>query len=631
MSDSNKKFLWICYDSSCGDPGKGENVLSFMSPGEENRVKNQWAAEIISAREKAYDVKDAAVGLYLAIIGNIGVVRSEVGKTLRESLKNSFGVSRWWFHKISQKYCEGDPSFDYIIQILLIDKLIDKFGYDHIKIIGSSNEVVKVLSSKYHVVDYKTKEAKTLLVSSIKALFRRVKLFFRNIHEVSFLKGKYVFKGSAKILLSNFWDWSVKYNGATGKFYDKYYKNLPHKLEEHKASFCWLLWFDSRYQEGLKKRPLKEAYEPLKRSSNFILLQSFLGICDVLACFLDFSVYFIFRKWNKRLAFRKVFNLNGFDFYAVFEILFVEGFLDGSIPNYELICLSHKRVAEKLKPNKVLSFLEFFPFSRAVNAGIKSGNKETVLYDMQHASYSREKVFGMCEANLEVRNNEDGCAIPKPDYYFAMGELGKEIFIQNGYKEEAVLLTGSARYDDLACEQIEEIKPISKIKNILIAASLHIEKEINMIEAVFEAFKDVPDINITVRPHPFADISKHEKFNSFKNKINVSKEISLEEDLELADVVIFSYSTVGEEAFVRGKIVWHWVSYEYDASVFRDIGIVAKFHDINSLLNLYEKCVEYPKVNTPTVEDRKFVNRKCFYSGDSLPSENIARILSSTN
>lgn len=627
MDLKEKKVLYVCWDDLGLIKNKDYVILSFLSPSKEAAVKGRSQLKVISAREKAVNSKQEAIAIYLDLVGKVGVVKSEDGCTFREDLKNDFGLSRWWLHRISLRYCEGDPIFNYIIQVLIIDKVYKENNCSAIQLFKAPYEITETLRSKYDVLALNSKRKKEFFDYKLRPVLRRIKYCFEYICDVFYLKAITNNKVKADLYFSSFWGVALSEDKKSGRLYDKYYKAIPDSLSGFGVSYGWLVWFDHKYDQKNKKLKIGELVSSLKRHSNVVVAQVFLKAKDVILCFMDISPFMKFLKWQKNLKFKSVFLYNGYDLYPLFKLFFYENFLDGSISCYELVGLAHKRFAEEYKPNKVLSFLEFFPYARAVNKGIKSGCSQSILYAMQHASYSREKTFGMINADLELRNNDDGCQIPRPDYFFAMGELGKELFVENGFKPDEIFLTGSARYDKTAIMEIDECKRDFKAKNILIAASLDIEKEIDMIEAVFEVFRNIDCVNIKVRSHPLSDVTCHKKFKDFDGRVLVSKGTTLELDLDEADVVIFSYSTVGEEAYVMGIPAWHWVSYEYDASVFRDVGLVDSFYDVDSLKCLYESFVSDPGKHIPSVENRKIVKKKCFTCSDKLPSELIAEKL----
>jgi hypothetical protein len=206
-----------------------------------------------------------------------------------------------------------------------------------------------------------------------------------------------------------------------------------------------------------------------------------------------------------------------------------------------------------------------------------------------------------------------------------MGKLGQEILIEDGFSADKVMLTGSARYDNAMtidpCSARPE-RPSNGKYRILITTSVSIAEEVQMVDVVHCAFKDYKDVDICLRPHPFGRIQDMPEFQKYSSRVALSQESTLEEDLAWADIVVFSYSTVGEEAFIRGIPAWHWVSYGYDASVFRDIGIVPFFSSVISLRELYEKYRQEPGKFMPSSADRKAVKEFCFTS-NGLPSDNI--------
>ena len=298
--------------------------------------------------------------------------------------------------------------------------------------------------------------------------------------------------------------------------------------------------------------------------------------------------------------------------------------MSSPIPQHVLIEKAWSNALELHKPEFVLTFLEMFPYSRALYAGAKKGNAKPILAAMQHASYSREKTFARYDPEIEFCGKPDGCAIPAPDYLFAMGHLGKEIFQECGFKPEKVYLTGSARYDYIGKETNRMMMGEKKTSyNVLMVASLDRDIEIDMIEAACCAAEGLPDIQLLLRNHPFLRTDNHPFYKPLKERIRITTG-TLDEDLDNADLVLFSYSTVAEEAFIKGIPVWQWCSATFNGSVFRDIEVVPRFSTVENLREGFMKFRNEPGLFAPDHDTCNDVLKRCFYKGDGKASERIA-------
>ena len=292
----------------------------------------------------------------------------------------------------------------------------------------------------------------------------------------------------------------------------------------------------------------------------------------------------------------------------------------------ELVYIATERAFHKYKPKKSISFLELFIYSRAFYTGGRLGFPNTIHYTIQHASYSREKTFVLLDPQLEYSGCPDNLPIPRPDYIFTMGELGKEIFMESGFPEERLYSTGSPRYEHIKGNCISNSNRTSNVTNILIVTALDINLEIEMVEAVYFASLDLPQIKLRLRSHPFAKMNSHPDFHNYADRIQLTNG-TLEEDLKTADLIIFSYSTVAEEALIQGIPVWQWRPITYNGSVFRDLGCIPSFYSVSDLRKSLKEFVSNKYSFIPGIETRSFILKKCFYDANGSVSEKIANIL----
>ena len=263
--------------------------------------------------------------------------------------------------------------------------------------------------------------------------------------------------------------------------------------------------------------------------------------------------------------------------------------------------------------------------SRAFYHGGRFGNSKVIHCTMQHASYSRGKMFLVVDPEREYCGKPDGYPIPTPDYIFAMGELGRKIFLENGFPPDRIFLTGSSRYDNIKelTEKRDE-KIVNRSLKILLVPTLNNPSlEFEMIQAVSLAATGLGKLKLYIRSHPFARIEDHPDFKPYRHLIT-STCGTLDEDLEMADLVIFTYSTVAEEALLRSIPVYQWLSTGFNGSVFSDIKGIPNFSTVRSLQESLIKFSEKPDSFKPTEEQKKSVARKCFYKTDGQASQRIA-------
>ena len=635
MTTSDKeKMLWVCWEKPDALPDHEDIVLSFLKPSVEAEWMGKNPDHFISARSRVAGVKQRALDIYINVVSKVGTV-SLNGLTLRRALRDEKGVSPWWFHKVACKDCESDPTFNDIVQILTIAHIAREHHCTRLMICGGSYEIAEILQTRFAVSAVKCKK-QIPFVFYVFSLLKRLKFAIKFLYEWAWLKQCVrIPQKHVDIFFSGFWDWSVKENatlsrvGSLGnKLEDRYFKTVPEKLQERGVRIGWLVWFYNNFEPGKPRRSVYKVARPLKRHPEIIVAQCFLNLGEVFYSLIRFKPFFIFFRYARSRTFKEIFREDGFNFYALFKKGLYGGFLDGTIPYHELVCLAHEKAARQYQPKKVVTFLNFFPYARAVCAGVKQGCPESVIYDMQHASYSWEDTIGRLDARREFEGFPDRYAIPHADYMCVMGEWGREIFKKGGFPDDRLLLTGSCRYDEVSLIDVNATRSQELKKNVLMIAPLDKKLALEMIDAVHKAFfEEFPDVTLSLRPHPFSDLRRCRGFRFYKDSVQYISGTSLDQDLAQSDIVIFSYSTVAQEAFLRGIPVWQWISAGYNASVFRDINIIPTFSSVKDLISLYKRFRESPEAFMPTVEQRQLIKERCFYAGEGLPSDNIVEVL----
>lgn len=619
--------LWICWKLPTKLLREKTNVLSFLLPSQEATIEGAAEFEqFFSGRILSREIKEHARQTYVQIVADIGIASDEKGRTFRQQLTNGQGESRWWYHKVSEKNCEDHPTFDQIIQVFTIAECLRRVQANKIVLWGCPSELAEVLKKSFAVKENVKPAPSKGRRSIAQALLARLKFGMKTIYQILIVRTvRRDPLQCADIVLSGFWDWSIRKDSA-GVLEDRYFKNLPTALAKEGIDVSWMVWLDHRYGVDSASKTTAQALAPLKNDGRVFIGQSFLKIKDVLGVLFDPKPFAVYRSFLKRRSFRQAFQKDGIDFFPLFESYLAEGFLGQGIPRLELISLAHQRFASKFKPQIFLSFLDLFLYARAVNSGIRLGHSGTVRLDMQHASCSREKIFYVIHPLIEQQGQPDSLMMPQPDRIYAMGRLGKDIFESDGFAASQVIATGSVRYDSLPLSSSKSFPAKKERWNILIVTGMDAEKEIEMIDGVAAAAKQFSNFNVVLRFHPFSDIRKHPQFFNYQDQIRCSSGTSLAQDLDQADVVIFSYSTVGEESLLRGKAVWQWVSAGYNASVFRDLPIVPQFSSVLELKRLLKSFFEEPWKFVPQEDHQRLVAEQCFYADPSArPSERIAK------
>ena len=587
--------LWVCWREANLAPDPGDCILTFLLPSIEQKLKLRHPGEVLFGREASLAVRKEARRAYLLIAARLAAVPVAEGKTLRQLLASPGQSSRWWYHRVSFKDCEVDPTFDRVIALFTIIKVAEERGIGDLVLVGGPPEFRAVLEQSLRVRAL-SESSNGFVYLCVRSLASRLAFGLKTAYEC-WLARRHPAPEKFEVAFSGFWDWSVG---------TRYFGELPQAIQSGTdLSAGWLAWLD------------KHAVLPHQQPRPIFLLQSELQPWDLLTSLLNFKPLIALMRIWRRDEFRRGFEVNRLNFFPFFKSALVAGVLDSSIPYGDLVAAATERACRRLRPSVTFSFLEHFPYARAHYEGVKRAGLGTVNYTIQHASYCSEKTFLFLDPELEFRGKEDGCAVPHPHSVLAMGPFPRDLFLECGYDEGRVIVTGSPRYDRISAGDLPE-KPVAtgnKEVSLLLVGGLAVDPDLEMIDAACEVAKSIPELSIWFRKHPLSPIKQ--------DRVRITH-AGLDEDLSSADIILFTYSTVAEEAFLRGRPVWQWLPQGFNASALSEIVPIPRFGSVESLRESILDFRSNPAKYVPDEEARNLVLSRLFYSADGQAAIRIA-------
>jgi hypothetical protein len=436
--------------------------------------------------------------------------------------------------------------------------------------------------------------------------------------------------GPFEVAFSGSWDWSVAWDDQSHSLADRYFKALPEELRRRGVARGWLAWFAPQEDPRKQGRPLRTVLAPLSNTPDVVLLPAFLTPGEFLQAAGDLGPLVTFLAIRRQPAFKARFQHGGFDFYPLFGEVLLYGFLNSSLPWHVLVARATARATRRYRPRVTVSFLEHFPYARAHHEGVRRAGTCTRRLVVQHASYNHDKTFLFLDPLREFQGRPDGCPVPCPDYVCAMGSLGQELFAECGYLQEWVFLTGGTRYDYIkeptAAPGRTRKKRVGEGLRLLLVPGLDVDREMEMVEAVTVAARDLKGISLGVRNHPFRRLDEHPGFAPYRGQIESTRG-TLEEDLAAADLIMFTYSTVAEEAFLQGIPVWQWLPLGYNGSALAEVAAIPQFFTTAGLREALRRFQTAPEDFIPSVKARQAVLQRLFYRGDGQAAARIAGVI----
>lgn len=580
----------------------------------------RFGGKVISGRYESLAVRGEAVASYLAISAQIGIVESN-SSTFRQALAPLGECSQWWFHPVSFKDCEEHPILEWMISLFVIVKVMENTGAGSLVLFGAPAPIVEVLRQKGVVSATGVRSRRSGLALLIKGFGSRLRYLFSTLRlrKLAHRSLEKVDRGF-DVLLTGFWGTSITWNDRTESLSDRYFKALPERLEQRGMKVGWLAAMQA--EQSLNANSL------LDQDERVIGLQGLLGRLDILRTTLSFSALITFLKWKKCPAFQEAFSCSGYNLYPLFSETLLHHFAGRAIPHCRLLASASERACRIATPEVTLSYLEHHLFGRAHYEGVRRSGSRTRCMAMQHASVSRELTFYALHPKIEFAGEPDGEAIPHPAEVFAMGDSGRRMFFQWGYSDDQVVATGAARFDGVRFDRkpasAEKVRAAGETKpRILMVPSLADDIEIDMVEAVCCALEQDDRFELCLRKHPFSQLDKHPRYQMLADRIMMTSG-DLAVDIDLADLIVFTYSTVADEAFLAGKPCWQWLPLGFDGSALVEVTEIPRFSRVTELTEAFEGFLKEPERYVPTIEERQHVASELFGPADGKAAERIA-------
>ena len=270
----------------------------------------------------------------------------------------------------------------------------------------------------------------------------------------------------------------------------------------------------------------------------------------------------------------------------------------------------------------VVTFLELFMESRPLYAGARRAGVRA-LYAAQHAAYCSEKTFGSLDSEIEAKGIPDNCPMPVPDGVFTMGELSHSLWLKNGFPPGNVIKTGGLRYQYVSLRDAGGSGSAEE-KVVLLICGMNEYLDFDMCEAVCRATEGLSGIKLRIRNHPSYWITDMEGFAKYRSRIEVSSVRDAMEDVGSADLVLFTHSSLAEEALIMGVPIWQWLWAGFNTSVFVDIPGISVFMSVSTLRDEIKKFLADPGLFRPSIGFRQNIMELCYGAEPSKASVKVA-------
>ena len=438
------------------------------------------------------------------------------GQNFKELFTLNKDLSLWWLTEMQKKDPEGSPVFENLCWL------------------AKGKEPSKGHRGfKSSLFWYFLLRVRFLLYMFQKILI--FKLFFRGKNEKE--------AESVDVLFVSLYANTLK--GNNRQLIDRYYLDLPVDVEkklEIRTSYV-SFYYKSAGQLLKEIKKLKE--------EKIIFYERYLNLGDLLTAF-NFSSLLKYIFIESKKEFKESFNLEGKNVFDIFKDELRVSFVGPGISEWILLVKAIERIVRQHSIKAIISFLEIYPYSRALYYGAQKGfpGVKTIAY--QHANITSTKLWYIYNSSEISLNGNYIKGMPVPDYFIFQGKMGKELLVKSGYPENRCFLTGSPRFDSLVKIKPGETKVnLPSNKKIILIATTYLEEDTRaLIKTISEMAKKRNDCFFVFKAHPNCPVESILKEHNFKN-FSIADE-NIHQLISKANILVTSYSTTADEAIALG-------------------------------------------------------------------------------
>jgi surface carbohydrate biosynthesis protein (TIGR04326 family) len=612
--------VWVCFEPPASNPPPSILVLSFMAPSVEAAMESRFGAQIVNGRAIIQDVRVRARAEYVGLIARIGSVPVVAGRTLREALQGPDGYSRWWFLGLTEKDCvwDGDTVYTTILRLMAVQAVKDQYGVERVRVHGAARAFAVAMGARRGSAGGAIRDLSRAVVLGLAGRLALIVEYLRFWWLLRRLPSPVEHRD---ILLQSYWDWSVRPAGD-GSLRDRYFANLPAQLASHGLSVGWLASCEPHAEEWQNGRRSRDVVGGSQSYRDLTLLERYLAPADIVRTALSVGHALLATRFVIDPRFRQICRAGGFELYPLIRKLLLRAVWGATVCRLQLVATATARACRQLRPKMVLTSFELFMRSRAIYAGLRTCEPPVPAWAAQHAGYSCDKTLGVYDPNLEVGGAPDGCKLPAPDGIFVMGDLSRRIWESNGLGHGRVVQTGGLRYESVRMRSRAD-RPRRSGASLLIAGGMNEAAELDVCDAAVAATSGFNDVRIYWRDHPNYRFSTRRVFRQFQDTISVTSG-TVEEDLEAADLVLFTHTGLAEEALIRGIPTWQWLWPGFNTSPFLDLPVIPRFTSVRGLRRELRSFLDDPASYMPTSETQEHVLGQCFGPDPAGASARIA-------
>ena len=597
---------------------------------------------------------DALASIDMDVRFNINKLISDIKTRLNDIALETGGLKwakkfdyLWWKTSLSEKNSPSEPYWFELFKIVAISNQIKSNNYN--------NHIVVCDDNLKELINQIKTSNKIQFINSLnnKKLFRFHRLILARILGlicivVSTILAK-IYSSIMKILNKNritnknpilLYTWFPRvWTNKSGTLQDMYLAGLPDQIKkEYKNNYTLILriYDKTNFLSPITYiKRLAILYKSNFAIKNYVILESFGTLKNIIYKYLNPSDILEFKKMSKHPKYKSIYIWHGFDLYKYFHKMHWKSVLV-NWPHLEILSENSKLVTYKLNPSAVLLYCYEFTYGKSIIQGTRNSNKSIPIIGMQHGPITNMKLLYTFDINEVTNHPEYNNPSPYPDIFSVDGEIAKNILKQNNIPDCKIAITGPARFDDIWKQiNLEDNQNSDKKTKVLIAPGLH---DTNYVLSLsIPALIANPDLEIIIKLHPKVNNKKfqslinrypHSQQNKNLSKVNISNEPNIYKLMQKTDIFITTYSSTSVEALMFNlPIILLIPNHIPDMSIYHKSDVeVLKASSSSQLKKHVEKIINNKNYCKSYSEKTSVMLQKTFGEVDCKSTQRLAEL-----
>ena len=388
---------------------------------------------------------DALSNIDMDVRDNIGKLISEIKIKLNSIALETGGKKwaekfdyLWWKTSLSEKNSPAEPYWFELFKIVSISNQIKSDNYvkhivicdDHLK------ELINQVQTPNKIKFIKSKHNKTLFRFHRFILARCLGLIFLLISTIIAKTYSNIIVKSSKDRINNqhpilLYTWFPRvWTNKFGTLQDMYLADLPKQIKTKYKTNCTLvlrIYDKTKFLSPITyAKRLSILYKSHFMIGNFVILESFGSIKNIIYKYLNLSDILKFKKMSSHQQYKSSYQWNEFNLYQYFHKMNWKSVLV-HWPHLEILSENSKIAANKLNPSAVLLYCYEFTYGKSIIQGTRNSNNNIPIIGMQHGPITNMKLLYTFDINEITNPPEYNNPSPYPDIFSVDGVLAKDI------------------------------------------------------------------------------------------------------------------------------------------------------------------------------------------------------------